>query len=469
MGPPIKIIVKGQPVFLCCKDCATDAQENPHQTLAKVDSLKTLLKKQHDVKGKIVRLTVTIEHEDIPDILKQGRMEFSVEGVKGLESLKAGDLIQGKLKLKDGDYHITELSPSKTGQRPLSRGATLAGVVEVDETRLARIHARFKGRIDKLHVKVTGQSVKKGEPLADLSSPDLTVTTQNLLDAYQKGAAAKGLSATDSDNLVRVLHDRLRQWGIDDAQIYRIILSGMPMSQMTIHSPISGHVLRKHQVEGNYVEEGAALFDVADLSTVWIEAAIKDEADMAFLKKMLPVRVTTNAFPKREFSGQVLGLFQDEKDRTLKVRFTVKNPRDELLPGMLVHVMLGLPAAPQAGPSDKKDTKLKALLKERLATLRALTEATTKDYQAGRVSFDRVHQAMQALLHAELELCESDRERITVLEKMVNQAKTYEEHAVQRYKAGAVTQSDVLMARAGRLEAEIALERAKAKALATPK
>jgi outer membrane protein TolC len=95
--------------------------------------------------------------------------------------------------------------------------------------------------------------------------------------------------------------------------------------------------------------------------------------------------------------------------------------------------------------------------------VRELVKAVTADYQAGRVSFDRVQQATRALLDAELEQCESDKERIKVLEKIVALAKESEKSAAQRYKTGAATQSDALMATAARLEAEIALERAKAK------
>jgi hypothetical protein len=112
----------------------------------------------------------------------------------------------------------------------------------------------------------------------------------------------------------------------------------------------------------------------------------------------------------------------------------------------------------------KADAKLKELLQERLATLRKLVKQTQADYLAGKVSFDRLHQATRALLDAELEQCESDKERIPVLEKIVALAKDSEKSAVQRYETGNATQSDALMATASRLEAEIALERAKSKA-----
>jgi outer membrane protein TolC len=125
---------------------------------------------------------------------------------------------------------------------------------------------------------------------------------------------------------------------------------------------------------------------------------------------------------------------------------------------MLLVVVLGLPLVAEA-----QDSKLKDLLKERLATPKAVVKATTQDYLTGKVSFDRVYQATKSLLNAELEFAETKKERIAVLEKIVALAKESEKSAVLRYKAGTVPHSDALLATAGRLDAEIALERAKAK------
>jgi outer membrane protein TolC len=132
-------------------------------------------------------------------------------------------------------------------------------------------------------------------------------------------------------------------------------------------------------------------------------------------------------------------------------------------------VVLDVSAAPPAGPSDKKDARLKELLQERLAAARVVVKAAQADYVKGQVSFERLHQAMQALLRARLELCESIQERIKVLEEAVALAKDFERNAADRYQRGLVPHSDVLMAGVARLEAEIALERAKGQAPAGPK
>jgi Cu(I)/Ag(I) efflux system membrane fusion protein len=220
----------------------------------------------------------------------------------------------------------------------LHRDISAAGFVEYDERKLARITARATGksRIDKLHVNVTGQAVRKGDPLAQLYSPDLVVTVQNLLDARRAGNA----------NLQRLARDRLRLWGIDDEQIRSILRSGKPITHLTIRSPISGYVIKKYQVEGEYVEEGTRLYDIADLSTVWVEAQVYED-ELAFLRKGLAVKATPRAFPNRPFEGKLVFLNPslDPATRTLKVRFDIANPRGDLRPGMYATVTLRAPAA----------------------------------------------------------------------------------------------------------------------------
>src|SRR5262249_40603827 len=127
--------------------------------------------------------------------------------------------------------------------------------------------------------------------------------------------------------------------------IETILGSAKALTHLTIRSPIQGHVIKKYQVEGDYVEEGAPLYDVADLSTVWIEVQVYED-EVAFLKAGLTVRATTRAYPNRESQGK-LAFIQPHLDattRTLLVRFDMDNPNHELLPGMYATVNLHVPA-----------------------------------------------------------------------------------------------------------------------------
>lgn len=256
---------------------------------------------------------------------------------------------------------VAGIETAPIGHQPLTHDIRAVGSVEFDERKRARITARAPGksRIDKLFVNVTGQTIAKGEPLVDLYSPALLETVQNLLNARKSGKS-------DLETMAR---DLLQQrWSVDASQIDKILQSGQATTHMTIRSPLSGHVITKYQVEGEYVEEGAPLFDVADLSTVWIEAQIY-ENDVSLLKVGLPIRATTRAFPNREFKGQLAFIHPhlDAATRTLLVRFDMDNPNHELRPGMYATVDLHVPA-----------TELIALPKE-------ATEKQKQSYKEGLV------------------------------------------------------------------------------------
>ena len=235
---------------------------------------------------------------------------------------------------------LAGIKTSEVAYKQLTKEIRTVGFVEFDERKLARISAWITGksRITKLYVNVTGQMVTKGDPLADLYSPDLVTTVQNLLDSRT------------NKTLENMSRERLRLWGIGDDEINSILKTGKPITHVTIRSPISGHVIKKYQVEGQTVEEGAALFDVADLSTVWVEAQVYED-DLVFLKdaehEHLPVSAVAKAFPNRVFSGNVAFIHPhlDASTRTLKVRFDVENPHHDLRPGMYATVKLDFPTA----------------------------------------------------------------------------------------------------------------------------
>ena len=160
--------------------------------------------------------------------------------------------------------------------------------------------------------------------------------------------------------------------GIDDDQINEILSSGKATTQLKIRSPISGHVIQKYVKEGQYVEVGTPLYEVADITTVWIQAQIYED-DMAFLPvgdsadsshKMdadeLEVTATTRAFPNEVFRGNLTFIYPhvDQDTRTVTVRFEVDNPKHKLRPGSTANVTLKvLPAnlpMLSAGNSDQR-------------------------------------------------------------------------------------------------------------------
>jgi Cu(I)/Ag(I) efflux system membrane fusion protein len=224
----------------------------------------------------------------------------------------------------------------------LTKDIAAVGFVEFNERGQRTVSARVAGRIDKLIVNETGQMVEAGDPLALLYSPDLQVTVQNLLDAKRAG----------NRDLLSAARSRLELLGIDKDQIADILASGKPDANMEIRSPIGGHVINKYVREGQYVAEGAPLYEVADLSTVWIQAQVYED-DIPFLPAGnqrgsamtfdgLDVTATTRAFPNEVFHGKLTFIYPhvDEQTRTVAVRFELGNPDHKLRPGSTATVTL---------------------------------------------------------------------------------------------------------------------------------
>ncbi len=148
--------------------------------------------------------------------------------------------------------------------RPLSRTIRTVGRVEYDERRFRTVNAKFEGWIEKLYVDYTGRPVKKGEPLADLYSPELLATQREYLQLLKWSREPKSDAASVTDKMVArdaaalaaAARERLKLWDISDEQIRRIGETGEPVRTLTLYSPVDGHVVQKMAVQGMKVMPG---------------------------------------------------------------------------------------------------------------------------------------------------------------------------------------------------------------------
>ena len=244
---------------------------------------------------------------------------------------------------------------SEVSYAPLTQSITTVGYVAFDERRMANIVSKVPGktRVEKLYVNFTGENVKAGEPLAELYSPELSQAIQELLSASRRveqatqpqTEVARSLIG-DRKEMVRASAEKLKRWGITQGQIDEILKSGKTDFNFPILSPIGGHVLKKNVVEGQEVPEGFAMFEVADLQTVWIQAQVY-EHQLAFVREGQTVEATVAAYPGLTFPGKVefVQPHLDPSTRTVEVRFALENPEHRLRPGMFASVTLKTPVA----------------------------------------------------------------------------------------------------------------------------
>jgi len=231
--------------------------------------------------------------------------------------------------------------------RPLQKIVRTVGRIEYDERRLATVNTKFEGWIEKLYVDYTGRYVKKGEPLADIYSPELFATQQEFINllrwAGQKNKDTKDdlgvMLSRDAEAIIEAAKQRLRLWDITDEQIKKIEETGKPIRTLTRYSPVNGYVVQKMALQGMRVMPGEKLFDIADLSTVWIIADIY-EYELPLIKAGETARISLSYFPGKEFSSRIDYVYPtlSGETRTAKVRFSIPNPGGQLKPQMYTNV-----------------------------------------------------------------------------------------------------------------------------------
>ncbi len=221
------------------------------------------------------------------------------------------------------------------------------GTVAADETRLVHVAARVGGRVERLYANYTGEAVRRGAPLYDLYSPELVATQREYLLALENRerlAGAGGDAAASAESLLGATRDRLRLWGVGAAAVRALQRSKKADLALTFTSPISGTVLQKSVVAGQYVQEGTDLYLLADFSNVWLVAQVY-EADLGTLRVGLAATVQVNTYPGRPFAGRIAFIEPviDRETRTGRVRIELSNPRGELKPGMFGNAILRVP------------------------------------------------------------------------------------------------------------------------------
>ncbi|HEY7575593.1 MAG TPA: efflux RND transporter periplasmic adaptor subunit [Thermoanaerobaculia bacterium] len=240
------------------------------------------------------------------------------------------------------------------GTQPAVREALVGeiravGSIEVDETRQTRVAARIAGRIEKLFADFTGQLVRAGEPLYSLYSPELVATQREYLLALEnreKLAAGTPDARRSADALVAATRDRLRLWGVAPDRIAALERDRRPDLAVTFSAPITGTVLQKLAVEGQYVAEGAELYQLADLSRVWLMVRVY-EYELGRLRVGQEAEAEVSALPGRSFRGRIAFIepVLERETRSAGVRIELANPRGELKPGMFAQTRLEVPAS----------------------------------------------------------------------------------------------------------------------------
>lgn len=253
-----------------------------------------------------------------------------------------------ELRLSEKALALAAVQTQPVLRRAVSREVRMVGKVTYDETLLSTITAWVPSRLDRLFVDYTGITVRKGDHIAEVYSPDLIATQQELLQALATERALEGndlnvLSSRQSST-VQAARDRLRLWGLEESQIDGVVARGEPLEHITIRSPATGVVIHKDAVQGQTVQTGTRLFTIADLSSLWVQLEAY-ESDLPWLHYGQHVDFRSEAWPGEVFHGRIsfIDPVLDDRTRTVKVRLNVDNAEGKLKPAMFVRATLQAP------------------------------------------------------------------------------------------------------------------------------
>jgi Cu(I)/Ag(I) efflux system membrane fusion protein len=192
-------------------------------------------------------------------------------------------------------------------RRPLGKTVRAAGRVEPDERRIAAIAPKFEGYVERLHVNVTGQPVSKGQPLFEVYSPEL-VSAQSEYVVAMRGVQAMKDAGAEAQGGMKQLAEasltRLRNWDLSPDQLAALTQSGQAQRTVVFQSPVSGVVTEKKALKGMRFMPGEMLYQVTDLSSVWVVADVFEQ-DIGLVKTGAKASVKVSAYPGREIEGRI--------------------------------------------------------------------------------------------------------------------------------------------------------------------
>jgi Cu(I)/Ag(I) efflux system membrane fusion protein len=229
----------------------------------------------------------------------------------------------GIVKISPGRVQQLGVRTEAAAERSMTRAIRAVGTVALDERRIAVVAPRFEGWIETLLVNKTGQSVRKGQALAEVYGPDLMVAQQEYAVARSAGDMGGGHGAANP--IADAVIDRFRNLGISPDQLVGPRSKGR--GKLALTAPIDGVVMEKIAVQGLHFAPGDMLYRIADLSTVWVLADLFEQ-DLGFIKLGQEAKITVPAYPDRAFIGKVAFVYPtiNRETRTAKVRIELPNP-----------------------------------------------------------------------------------------------------------------------------------------------
>ncbi len=255
--------------------------------------------------------------------------------------------VPGTVKISPERIQMLGVRTEAASLRSIAHTVRAVGTVAADERRIGVVNPKFEGWIEKLLVNTTGQTVRRGEALLEVYSPDLVLAQREYLVARAAAADMAQSDAMTRDNakaIAAAALSRLKNWDISADQLARLQRTGTATRTLTLSAPIGGIVMEKTALEGLHFGAGDMLYRIVDLSAVWLLADVFEQ-DLAQIRLGQSAKITVQAYPGRVFDGRVAFVYPtvNAQTRTAKVRIEVPNPDLLLKTDMYATVEIAAP------------------------------------------------------------------------------------------------------------------------------
>jgi len=217
----------------------------------------------------------------------------------------------------------------------------LTGILNFNQYHMQSVSSRVMGRVERLYYKNTGDYVEKGMPLIDIYSEQLNNAKQEYLLALERKEKLADIDLIDFDQLIQSSGNKLKLWGMTEAQIEALGRSGAYTPTTTFYSTRSGYITDILVEEGGYIGEGGTIINVADLSTLWAEVQAYS-SQMAGIYQAQTANVSIPDLGNKTIAGKIefTNPELNPDSRINLIRVAIDNPNKELKPGMPVYVFL---------------------------------------------------------------------------------------------------------------------------------
>ncbi|RSK40277.1 efflux RND transporter periplasmic adaptor subunit [Mangrovimonas spongiae] len=242
----------------------------------------------------------------------------------------ADGLTKDQFKLTRNAMALANIQTTIVGEDNIENNdITLSGKIAENEEANSVQVSYFSGRIERLNVNSTGETISKGQLLASIYSPELYAAQQELI-------TASSLKESQPE-LYKAVRNKLKLWKLSDSQINAIETSGKPKEKFSVYATVSGTVTEKLVDQGDYIKQGQPLLKIANLNTVWANFDIY-ENQIDYFKKGQSVSILSNAYPDKVFKGKVdfIDPILNTNTRTVTLRVVLNNTDEMFKPGMFV-------------------------------------------------------------------------------------------------------------------------------------